>query len=176
MTPKSVALIAFIGVMMLLLCGTDPVSASCPVCAGAAAGGTILARWLGVSDLAIGIWQGALAFSLGVWFADLLRSKINIFDSLSAAKTKAIFCPITVLFFVTTYHITGIMEGAEYLFWYLDKLVLGTVGGGFLAWIVTRASGWIKSKNNGKVIFQFQITAMVLAFTLSVSGVMQVIS
>src|SRR3989344_9503518 len=61
--------------MLSLMLVTKGVSAHCPLCtlgAGAAAAGAV---WLGVSKVVIGLFIGAFAMSMGMWFSKIPKKK-----------------------------------------------------------------------------------------------------
>ncbi|KXA91372.1 hypothetical protein AKJ63_01555 [candidate division MSBL1 archaeon SCGC-AAA259D18] len=159
---------------LLIGLGADTANAHCPVCAAGAVGGTLLGRWMGLTDLAIGLWEGVLVFSLALWSADFLERKVELLNFQREGALEALNCSLIFFTFVSTFYLTGLMEGAEYLFWLVDKLVLGVFAGIVLAWIGTLGSGWIKDKNGGEVLIPFQSTVIVLGTALLASGALEV--
>ncbi len=65
----------------LIISLAEFVSAHCPLCtigAGAAAAG---AAWLGVSKVVIGLFIGAFAMSMGMWFSRIIKKKYFPFQN-----------------------------------------------------------------------------------------------
>ncbi|KXB02627.1 hypothetical protein AKJ45_01080 [candidate division MSBL1 archaeon SCGC-AAA261F19] len=168
------ALAATFLALLLVAFATDAASAYCPACAAAAAGGTVLGRWLGLGDLAIGVWEGVLVFSLALWLTKFLKRRVEFLNFKRGGVLEALNCSLMFLIFVSTFYLTGMMEGAEYLFWLVDKLVLGMFAGVVLAWAGMSISGWIKDENGGEVRIPFQSTVIVLGTALLASGALEV--
>lgn len=168
----SVSLLAALAVLAL---APTVAKAACPVCVGVAAGGTLLARWLGVADLAIGVWQGAFVAAFALWLAGFLGEKIKALDRRKEALEVS-SCLLVFLGFVSAFYLTGLMEGAEYVFWYVDKLTLGMLVGITLIPIGMSVSERVKGANGGTAVIPFQSTIIVLVLALTTSGVLQVIS
>jgi len=60
---------------------TKIVSAHCPLCtigAGAAAGAAV---WLGVSKVAVALFIGAFAMSMGIWFSKIIKKQYISFQN-----------------------------------------------------------------------------------------------
>ncbi len=73
--------------------------AHCPLCtigAGAAAAG---AAWFGVDNIVIGIFLGAAALAMGLWFSRLIKKRYVPFQKwvISALSFASIIVPVTPL-------------------------------------------------------------------------------
>src|SRR3989344_6532474 len=70
---------------------TPRVLAHCPLCtigAGAAAAGAV---WLGISKIAVALFIGAFAMSMGMWFSRIIGNKINYLPFQSVLIIVGIF-------------------------------------------------------------------------------------
>jgi len=128
-----------------------PVHAFCPVCTVAVGAGVGLSRYLGIDDLIIGLWIGALCVSLIGWTTNWLKGKNKSFKGmilLSAIFWYGII--IVPLFF------TGIMGHVLNKLWGIDKLLLGIAGGTIIFYLAGMWYQSIKRKNGGHAKFPMQ--------------------
>jgi len=131
----------------------DTVSAVCPICTIAVAGGLGLSRWLGVDDTISGVWIGGLILSSSLWLTNWLERKF-----LAARRIK--YLSILVLSF-TYLLILGPLAWADIIghpfnrFWGIDKLIAGTAFGSLAFWAGTWADNKIR-KIKGKQLFNYQ--------------------
>jgi hypothetical protein len=128
-----------------------PVHAFCPVCTVAVAAGVGLSRYLGIDDLIIGLWIGALCVALIAWTVSWLKAKNKNFKgSLLAAAFFWYGLIIVPLFF------TGIMGHVLNKLWGIDKLLLGIAGGTVIFYLANMWYQSIKRKNGGHARFPMQ--------------------
>ncbi|MDD5290436.1 MAG: hypothetical protein PHT40_04590 [Patescibacteria group bacterium] len=125
--------------------------AFCPVCTIAVGAGVGLSRYLGIDDLIIGLWIGALCVSLIGWTINWLKGRNKNFKG--SILLAAIFwygLIIVPLFF------TGIMGHALNKLWGIDKLLLGIAFGTVVFYLANMWYQGIKRKNGGHAKFPLQ--------------------
>ena len=145
--------------------------AHCPLCTAAVGAAALSAKYFGVDTSIIGLLIGAFAISTGIWIAlkikryfkfqaavIVLASFLLTVVPLRAIGTDSLYMP--VLWFGAA----GSMFNKVY---WVDKLLLGSVIGGF----ITLFSYWLHlhiKKVHGKVLVPFQGVLLTLALlTLS---------
>ena len=146
----------------------ETVSAHCPLCtigAGAAAGGAI---WLGVSKVVIGLFIGAFAMSMGMWFSRIIKKQYIPFQ-----KTAI----IGIVFLTTVLPLLPIFSAIGPLYisfmgiygttYAVNYSLASSFLGGIITFISPGLNKKIKEKRNGKGIpFQsILITFMLLAIS-----------
>ncbi len=142
------------------------VSAHCPLCtigAGAAAGAAV---WLGVSKVVVGLFLGAFAMSMGMWFARVLDKKKRFIPFQ--------YSIIVILVFVlTVWPLMPIFKaiGPLYLSFIGDygktyalnySLISSLFGGGIVLLSLTTSKKITKLRKGKMIAFQ----GMVLTFAL----------
>jgi len=109
-----------------------PVSAVCPVCTVAVAGGLGLSRYLGVDDTISGIWIGGLILSSSLWLIDLLSNK-DYFKYLKKPRVilfaKYLIIVLMYLLIFVPLAWKDIIGHPFNTFWGVDKLIVGTIVG-----------------------------------------------
>ncbi len=146
----------FAGVIMAAagLLWAASVSAVCPVCTVAVAGGIGLAKWLGIDDTITGIWIGGLTVSLSMWTSDWCDRRKFVFRWRDPAILAAYFGMIVVpLYF------TGYIGHPLNKLWGIDKLALGIACGGIAFAAAARWYAYVRSRR-GRALFPFQKVAM----------------
>ena len=146
----------------------ETVSAHCPLCtigAGAAAGGAI---WLGVSKVVIGLFIGAFAMSMGMWFSRIIKKQYIPFQ-----KTAI----IGIVFLTTVLPLLPIFSAIGPLYisfmgiygttYAVNYSLASSFLGGIITFISPGLNKKIKEKRNGKGIpFQsILITFILLAIS-----------
>ena len=159
----SKAAIAVSGIFLM----TPSASAMCPVCTVAVGAGLGLSRWLGISDAVIGVWIGALLFSLSMWTINWLRARKKFFKGMIPAVFTAYYA-LTII----PLYFAGIMGHPFNKFLGMDRLLFGTILGSLVFMAAAIGYEKIKKANGGKPWFPFQKVAMPVGFTLVASLIM----
>ena len=133
-----------------------PVFAACPVCVAALGGGLWIAEKLGVDDLIVSIWIGALVSSTALWFAKRMK----------LPKSGVYWVVIFYLLTLGTFYLWGKLSNPSCQIWGFDKIGLGVTLG-----TVSFGSGilldfWLRSKNRNRVFFPFQKVVCPLVLVL----------
>jgi hypothetical protein len=137
--------------MFLLLAPAAQAFLPCAVCTVAVGAGVGLSRYLGIDDLIIGLWIGALCLTFVVWTVNWLKNKNKNFKGI--VLVTAIFwygMIIAPLFF------TGIMGHVLNKLWGIDKLLLGIAAGTVIFYLANVWYQAIKRKNGGHAQFPMQ--------------------
>jgi Ca2+/Na+ antiporter len=101
-------------------------NAVCPVCTLAVGAGVGLAEYLGIDDVLIGLWIGALTVSMSEWIISYLEKKNWIFKGYKTVTHTIMFASVLLpLYF------QGLMWNpiAINQLWGVDKLFLGILIG-----------------------------------------------
>lgn len=163
--------------MIVLFSALPLVSAHCPLCTAAAAGGVAAARFYGVDDSIVGLFLGALIVSSALWFDRMLKKKID-WPFQQALLVVVSFLLLAVPFYqsdlitdfqmvksMPTHHgITGLGVFGLSQFGF-DKMLFGMIIGSLSIWAAFALSDYIKKKR-GKVLWPYQglsFMVMVLA-------------
>lgn len=125
--------------------------AFCPVCTVAVGAGVGLSRYLGIDDLIIGLWIGALCVSLIGWTHGWLKNKNKNFKGQILVSAIFWYGLIIVPFFFT-----GIMGHPLNKLWGIDKLLLGIAAGTIVFYLANMWYQAIKRKNGGHAQFPMQ--------------------
>src|SRR3989344_4124079 len=156
------------------------VLAHCPLCTAGAAVAAGGAAYLGVNNSAIGVFLGAFAVSMGLWFSRLIKKKFipqqrNILVLLSYLTT---ILPLRVMFkdirplMVNSYGAYGSFLNRTYL---IDSFIIFSLLGGMIVIISPFLSKKITELRKGNhlpyqgILLMFVlllITALILQFTL----------
>jgi hypothetical protein len=125
--------------------------AVCPVCTAAVLGGVGLSRYLGVDDLIIGLWIGALTVSMIMWTINYLdRKKIKFYG-----RKILIFLSYYALIVWPLYYYNFVGHPINRLFG-IDKLILGIIIGSIIFYLGAWYYQVLKSGNGGKAHFPFE--------------------
>src|SRR3989338_799616 len=79
----------------------ENVSAHCPLCvigAGAAA------TWLGVKEIVVGLFIGAFAMAMGLWFAKIIKKKYIPYQSFIITALVFLSTIIPIIAIITSEH------------------------------------------------------------------------
>jgi len=121
-----------------------------PVCAIGIASGLGISRWLGIDDLTLGLWIGALILSFSVQFNIFLSKKGKNFPF----SFWVIFLGTWVLSFLPI-----LMNLAQYpsrSICGFPEVICGSVLGVLTLFLVDKANNFIIDKHNKKVYFYYQ--------------------
>ncbi len=135
----------------------DRALAVCPVCTVAVASGVGVSRSMGVDDLIIGLWIGALIVSMIMWTVDWLKKKNIKFKGLGILTTVAYFALVIIPLY-TTGIIGNPLNG--FCGCGIDKLLVGVIGGAIAFWFGAVWYEYLKERNNNKAYFPFQKVVM----------------
>ena len=100
-----------------------PVNAQCPVCIVTAGGGMLLARKMGIDDLLVSIWIGAVNVAISFWLADKIKTKFKILKN--PYFMTALMLAITLYYFFFTSQVTSVSGPVLGL----DKILAGNLFG-----------------------------------------------
>lgn len=128
-----------------------PVMAACPVCVSGIGLLVIIAKYLGMSLVSVGVLVGALSYSV----LDMMIGRISK-EKLEREVLRLVLFLI-ILYILMLYSGDSIKVGS----YYIDRVVLGGVIGAILTRIALHIHEIIKSKN-GKVLFKLQKVVIVL--------------
>lgn len=161
---KKISKLFFILTTLLLTFPTQ-ISAVCPLCTVAVAGGLGLSRWLGIDDTISGIWIGGVLISSSLWFYSWFSKKYPKYNSTHYLLLATIIMYALVVGPLVYYEIIG--HPFNKIFG-IDKIVFGIVLGtlGFLAG--ERLDKKIR-KARGKQFFNYQKVAFPVFVLLIIS-------
>ena len=150
---KKIITILFISFFVFV----DKALAVCPVCTVAVASGVGASRSLGVDDLIIGLWVGALIVSMILWTIDWLNKKNINFKGRNVLTVIAYFALIIIPLYTMDIigHPLNSLCGCG-----LDHLSLGIAVGAIVFWLGVLSYEYLKKKNNGRAYFPFQKVVM----------------
>jgi len=127
-----------------------PVQATCPVCVVAVGGGLWLAEKLGIDDLVVSIWIGALITASAV----ALGPKFKLIKLPKPALSWTI---IFYLLSVLTLQIQGKLNSPYCQIWGVCKIWLGITIGTVVLWLGNLLDQFLRTKSEtGKAFFPFQ--------------------
>lgn len=139
-----------------------PVFATCPVCVVAVGGGLWLAERLGIDDLVVSIWIGALVTA----FAIVLAGK---FKKIKPPQPEVSWSVIFYFLTLATLQLEGKLNNPDCKIWGVCKIWLGVTVGTFVFWLGVLLDRFLRTKNEGKVFFPFQKVVLPVAAVLLAS-------
>lgn len=138
-----------------------------PLCTIGIVGGLSLSKFLGINDLTLGLWVGALLLSASLLFYRFLSKKrIKIFGG---------FVTILALFYVLSF-----LPLYKYLIWQspkicgMPRIILGSLIGMFVLFFSDYINHQIIAKNKNKVYFYYQKAIIPLLVLILVSIIIEV--
>ncbi len=142
-------------------------SAMCPLCTAGAAIGLGIARYYGVDDIVIGLWLGALAVSTALWVNNVIKKRVrsNAVPFQSTLIVTAVIASTIVPFYFAGFF-NGMPNMTDTIFG-VNRLVFGTVIGGFVMFVGEPISSYIKRKRNATFPFQAILLTLLLLTLLS---------
>ncbi len=155
------------------------VFAHCPLCtigAAAAAGGAL---WLGINKIVVAMFLGAFAFSMGWWFARLIKKKYMPFQFplIVLVVFLLTFVPILPMFVYQAgwyVHVFG-AYGSMLNRVYLVNVSLWT---GLLGALIVLVSPWLSKKLSGLrkgKVWKFQGVVLTLVLLVIVGAILQLV-
>ena len=150
------------------------VSAHCPLCTAAAAGGVAIARFYGVDDSIVGLLLGAVIVSTALWFGKWMKKKDYGF-----VIPEFILVIASFLVFAIPFYYTGLITNIDMVksmpehhsmlglgVLGIDKLLAGMIIGSLAVWEAFALSDSIKKKR-GKVLWDYQgLSFMIIALII----------
>ena len=144
-------LFALITILLFNFAASTPARAVCPVCTVAVGAGLGISRWLGIDDAITGVWVGGLIVSSGLWMADWIQKK-----KWKIPYTKFLSVIIFGLLVLIPLYWSQIIGLPGNTLWGLDKFILGTGAGTLIFLLSVELDRWIRTKNQGRVLFFYQ--------------------
>ena len=129
------------------------VFAHCPLCTAAVGAGTVVSRFFGVDDTIFGVWFGAFLVSTTLMFEKRTKKVAPLQDLLLST--------IVVALTLYSLYLAGIVGDLRYTLYGVDKLVLGTLAGALITYIVPKASK-TAIRLRGQPFFPFQTLVLTL--------------
>lgn len=126
------------------------VLAVCPACIVAEGVGIGVLRWLGIDDIIVGIWIGAMCISMVLWLNNLLIKRNKKYFAQLPILIVLIYLPN--LWFLDK---AGLLNNFRPIFG-INRLLIGTVYGSIIVFIALFIDNYLRMKNNGKVKFYYQ--------------------
>jgi len=145
--------------------------ALCPVCTVAVAGGVGMSRWLGIDDSVTGLWVGALLMCLTMWTIDWLERKKWTFKFYKWVIGIAYY---GITLFPLQY--TNILGHPSNKLFGMDKLIMGTIIGSVIFWLMGNWYFHLKKKNNDRAHFPYQKIVMTVGAMIILSVVFYLIT
>jgi len=136
----------------------------CPVCVVAIGAGLGFSRWFGIDDVISSIWIGAFMVSLISWTLIFMRKKNWDF------RDDGII--ITLSYIALTYiplYYAGIVGHPENQIYGIDKIIFGSLVGGFMVYVGHWLHVYLKKTNKNKSFFDYQRVVVPIAVLLLTS-------
>jgi len=139
-----------------------PVYATCPVCVVAVGSGLWLAEKLGIDDLIVSIWIGALVIALALVWA-------KTFKKIKLPQPEISWSVLFYFLTLTTLQLQGKLNNPYCKIWGVCKIWLGITIGTIVFWLGVLLDRFLRTKNNHKVFFPFQkvILPVIIVFLVS---------
>ncbi|BFD24867.1 MAG: hypothetical protein JST_000176 [Candidatus Parcubacteria bacterium] len=148
-----------IGLLTLAALSWAPAAqAVCPVCVVAVGAGLGLSRRLGIDDSITGLWIGGLTVAMIMWTINWLRLKLGQKKFWPAVKCGTILLFIALI--AWPLNTQGFLGHPLNKLWGVDKVLLGTILGGLVFWVMSVLYVYLKKENNDKAYFPFQKVVM----------------
>jgi len=120
-----------------------------PICAIGIASGLAISRWLGIDDMTLGLWIGALILSFSIQFNIFLGKKGKNFPY----SFWVIFLGTSALSFLPI--LKTLIADPSCIFG-LPRVILGSILGVLMLFIVDKVNLLIIDRHNKKVYFHYQ--------------------
>jgi hypothetical protein len=151
------------------------VEAHCPVCTIAVGAAAVTAKYYGLDVSIIGLLMGAFGISTGLWLGRRVKRQYIRFQLPLIILTSFLLTVVPLLFIsgdflylpVFLFGPLGSIFNNVYL---IDKMLLGSIIGGFVTLGSYRIHNYVKNKN-GRVLFPFQGVVFTLGM-LAMSGLL----
>ncbi|MEX0920095.1 MAG: hypothetical protein WDZ69_00760 [Candidatus Pacearchaeota archaeon] len=154
---------------------TEFVSAHCPLCTAGAGAAAVGASWLGVSNIIIGLFIGAFAVSMGLWFARIIPKQYFPFQKSLIVLASFIFTIFPILYLISMTYPLQISLFGNYgsLFnriYMVDLSLIGSIFGGLIVMASPSISKRVSKLSKGRII-PFQGVAITI-LSLIIAGVL----
>jgi len=120
-----------------------------PICAIGIIGGLGISRWLGINDITLGLWIGALILSVSIQLDMYLSKKGKSFPY----SFWVIFLGTSALSFLPI--LKTLIADPSCIFG-LPRVILGSILGALMLFIVDKINLLIIDRHNKKVYFYYQ--------------------
>ncbi|MFA6369889.1 MAG: hypothetical protein WCX09_02850 [Patescibacteria group bacterium] len=148
-----------VGLLILASMGFAPATqAVCPVCVVAVGAGLGASRYLGIDDAIAGLWIGGLTMAMIMWTINWLRPKLGQRKAWPLIKWGTIILFIALI--AWPLNSQGFLGHPLNKLWGMDKILLGSILGALVFWIMSALYVYLKKENNGKAYFPFQKVIM----------------
>jgi len=141
--------IAFIGVL-------PAVMAHCPLCTGATIVGVGITRSFGLDDSIVGVFVGGMIISTALWFNNVLKKRNIGTKGNEKLRLLSLIILTSILTLVTFYYAGLFGRGNEFRIFGIESILVGSFSGGILSLGAFYYSNYLKNKNGGKVLFNYQ--------------------
>ncbi len=121
-----------------------------PICAIGIASGLGISRWLGIDDITLGLWIGALILSFSIQFNIFLSKKGKSFPY----SFWVIFIATYLLSFLPI--LKTLTQDPVCNICGLPRIICGSVLGALTLFLVDKANLFVIDKHNKKVYFYYQ--------------------
>ena len=138
------------------------VFATCPVCVVAVGGGLWIAEKLGIDELVVSIWIGALVTAFAIALADK-------FKKIKLPQPEISWSVIFYLFSLATLQIQGTLDNPYCKIWGVCRIWLGITIGTIIFWLGVLLDQFLRTKNENRVFFPFQKVVLPVVFVLFAS-------
>ncbi|KKP67161.1 MAG: hypothetical protein UR68_C0013G0031 [Candidatus Roizmanbacteria bacterium GW2011_GWA2_35_19] len=143
------------------------VYANCPVCIITVGGGLLIAKKLGIDDLLVSIWISGLNTAIAFFLAEKIKKKIFSNPYLWVM----VFYISTLVYLFYTKQLGHL--GNTFL--EIDKVFFGMTLGMITFLLANFADKFIRMKNRGKRLFNFQKVIVPLVFLLMVTFIFKLL-
>jgi len=138
-----------------------------PICAIGIASGLGISRWLGIDDITLGLWIGALILSISIQFNIFLEKKGKSFPF----SFWVIFLSSWILSFLPI-----LMNFGKYTICSIcgfPEVICGSILGALTLFLVDKANNFIIDKHNKKVYFYYQRVIIPIIGLIIISMIIQ---
>jgi hypothetical protein len=174
MKKKIISLLAASSALPILMAGN--VMAHCPLCTAGAAVAAGGAMWMGVSKIVIGMFIGAFAVSMGLWFGRMVKKQYVPFQKTLIVALSFLLTVLPIIPLVTTIYPLQIYLAGGYgsllnRIYIVDLALIASLFGGA---IVTISPGLSKkiTKLRGKTI-PYQGVALTMLLLVAFGAAIQ---
>ena len=146
------------------------VMAHCPLCTGATILGVGITRSLGLDDSIIGVFVGGMIVSTALWFNNILKKKSIGTKGNGKLRLLSLIILTSILTLVTFYYAGLFGRGNSFRILGIESILIGSFSGGVLSLGAFYYSNYLKNKNGGKVLFNYQTMIISLAALIVNAG------
>ena len=147
------------------------VSAVCPVCTVAVAGGLGISRRLGIDDTISSVWIGGLIISSGLWLADWIGKR-----KWKIPHKKLASILLFYLFAIPPLYWAKMIGVANNNLWGVDKILLGIIIGSVIFLLGVSTDKFLRTINNDKVYIYYQKVIIPVLYLLITSLIFYLIT